>query len=211
MVVTEAGLLGFAALALGMVLVPGPNMMYLVSRSVCQGRRAGLVSLGGVGVAFLVYVLATALGLTALLFAVPIAYDALRVAGAVYLLYLAWNVLRPGGRLDFHPGTLQSYSDRKLFVMGFLTNLLNPKAALLYLSLLPQFINPARGSVFAQALMLGVLQIAISMSVNACIVMLASRVSGFLEARRGWLRTQRLVLGSVLGGLAVRLLLDTRR
>ncbi len=209
--VTQTGLPGFALLALGMVLVPGPNMMYLVSRSLCQGRRAGLVSLGGVGVAFLVYVLATSLGITALLFAVPIAYDVLRLAGALYLLYLAWNVLKPGGRLSFQVSGLQPYSDRKLFVMGFLTNLLNPKAALLYLSLLPQFIDPARGSVFAQAVMLGVLQIAISMTVNACIVLLASRAAGFFDKQRAWIRAQRLVLGGVLAGLALRLLLDTRR
>lgn len=209
--VTQTGLAGFALLALGMVLVPGPNMMYLVSRSLCQGRRAGLVSLGGVGAAFLVYVLATALGITALLFAVPIAYDALRVAGALYLLYLAWNVLKPGGNLHFGTTALQPYSDGKLFVMGFLTNLFNPKAALLYLSLLPQFIDPLRGSVFAQAVVLGVLQIVISMTVNGSIVLLASRAAGFFEKQRAWVRAQRLILGGVLGALAFRLLLDARK
>jgi threonine/homoserine/homoserine lactone efflux protein len=78
-----------------MVLTPGPNMMYLVSRSICQGRRAGLVSLGGVGLGFLIYMLAAAFGITALLFAVPLAYDGLRLAGAAYLLYLAWQALKP--------------------------------------------------------------------------------------------------------------------
>lgn len=209
--VAQTGLAGFALLALGMVLVPGPNMMYLVSRSLCQGRRAGLVSLGGVGAAFLVYVLATALGITALLFAVPIAYDALRLAGALYLLYLAWNVLKPGGNLHFGTTALQPYSDGKLFVMGFLTNLFNPKAALLYLSLLPQFIDPLRGSVFAQAVVLGVLQIVISMTVNGSIVLLASRAAGFFEKQRAWVRAQRLILGGVLGALAFRLLLDARK
>ena len=91
-------LFAFALLCLGLVLTPGPNMMYLVSRSICQGRPAGLVSLGGVGLGFLVYMLAAAFGITALLFAVPLAYDGLRLAGAAYLLYLAWQALKPGGR-----------------------------------------------------------------------------------------------------------------
>src|SRR6201995_5079565 len=81
-------LIAFALVCLGLVLTPGPNMMYLVSRSICQGRQAGLISLGGVGLGFLVYMLAAAFGITALLFAVPIAYDVLRLSGAAYLLYL---------------------------------------------------------------------------------------------------------------------------
>src|ERR1700685_637668 len=92
-----AALFGFALVALGLVLTPGPNMMYVVSRSVCQGGRAGLVSLGGVGVGFLIYMVAAACGVTGLLLAVPLAYAALRSAGACYLLYLAWQALRPGG------------------------------------------------------------------------------------------------------------------
>src|SRR5690606_6731298 len=89
-------LLAFGLISLGMVLTPGPNMIYLVSRSICQGRAAGLVSLGGIALGFLVYLLCAALGITALLMAVPHAYDALRIAGALYLLYLAWQALRPG-------------------------------------------------------------------------------------------------------------------
>ena len=96
-----ANILTFAAVALGMVLTPGPNMAYLVSRSVCQGRAAGLVSLGGVALGFLVYMLLAAFGVTALLFAIPYAYDALRLTGAAYLAWLAWGALKPGGRSPF--------------------------------------------------------------------------------------------------------------
>lgn len=156
-----SSVLAFALVALGLVLTPGPNMMYLVSRSICQGRRAGWISLGGVGLGFLVYMVAAALGITALLFAVPLAYDALRLTGAAYLLYLAWQSLKPGGRSPFQVRELPVDGPRRLFAMGFLTNLLNPKAAMLYLSLLPQFIDPARGSVLTQSLVLGSLQIAI--------------------------------------------------
>ncbi|MBX8828422.1 LysE family translocator, partial [Ochrobactrum sp. SFR4] len=82
----------------GMVLTPGPNMVYLISRSICQGRIAGLISLGGVALGFVFYMLCAAFGITAIVMAVPYAYDALRFGGALYLLYLAWQVLKPGGR-----------------------------------------------------------------------------------------------------------------
>jgi len=204
-------LLGFALLALGLALTPGPNMMYLVSRSICQGRKAGLVSLGGVGLGFLVYMVAAAFGITALLFAVPFAYDVLRLAGAVYLLHLGWQALKPGGRSAFQVRDLPVDSNRRLFAMGFLTNLLNPKAAMLYLSLLPQFIDPARGSVLAQSLVLGSLQIAISLSVNALIASASGTIATFLGSRPKWMVVQRCLMGTVLAGLGVRMALESRR
>ena len=186
-------------------------MMYLVSRSICQGRRAGMISLTGVGLGFLVYMVAAALGITALLFAVPLAYDALRLAGATYLLYLAWQALKPGGRSAFQVRDLPVDSNRKLFTMGFLTNLLNPKAAMLYLSLLPQFIDPARGSVLAQSLILGSLQIVISLSINALIASAAGAIAAFLGSRPKWMLVQRWLMGTVLAGLGLRMALESRR
>jgi threonine/homoserine/homoserine lactone efflux protein len=117
-------LFAFAFVALGMVLTPGPNMIYLISRSIIQGRVAGLISLSGVALGFVFYMLCAAFGLTALVFAVPYAYDALRLTGAAYLLWLA---LRPGGRSPFEVKALPVDSPRRLFAMGLLTNLLNPK------------------------------------------------------------------------------------
>ena len=204
-------LFAFALLCLGMVLTPGPNMMYLVSRSICQGRRAGLVSLGGVGLGFLVYMLAAAFGITALLFAVPLAYDGLRLAGAAYLLYLAWGALKPGGRSPFQVRDLPVDSNRRLFAMGFLTNLLNPKAAMLYLSLLPQFIDPARGNVLTQSLALGCLQIIISLSLNALIASAAGTIATFLGSRPAWMVVQRYVMGTALAGLGLRMAFESRR
>jgi threonine/homoserine/homoserine lactone efflux protein len=208
---STSSLVGFALVALGLVVTPGPNMMYLVSRSICQGRRAGLVSLGGVGLGFLVYMIAAALGITALLFAVPFAYDVLRLAGAAYLLHLAWQALRPGGRSAFQVRDLPPDSDRRLFAMGFLTNLLNPKAAMLYLSLLPQFIDPARGSILMQSLLLGSIQIAISLSVNALIATAAGSIAAFLGTRPTWLLLQRWLMGTVLAGLGLRMAFESRR
>ena len=211
LIVSTTTLAGFAAVALAMVLTPGPNMAYLVSRTICQGRAAGLVSLGGVGIGFVVYVLLAAFGITALLFAVPLAYDALRMAGALYLGWMAWNALRPGGASPFQVRNLPADSHRRLFSMGLLTSLLNPKVAALYLSLLPQFIDPAAGHVLGQTVILGLTQIAISLTVNALIVLTAGAVSAFLAGRPFWTLVQRWLMGTVLAALAVRMAIDTGR
>ncbi|MDX3926656.1 MAG: LysE family translocator [Shinella sp.] len=204
-------LAAFALLALGMVLTPGPNMIYLISRSISQGAAAGLVSLGGVALGFLFYMLSAAFGITALLLAVPFAYDLLRFVGALYLLYLAWQAIRPGGRSPFQIRELPKDSPRKLFLMGFLTNLLNPKIAVLYLSLLPQFIDPGRSSVLLQSLVLGGTQIVISVTINALIALTAGSIAGFLAGRPLWLVIQRWLMGTVLAVLAVRMATEARR
>lgn len=207
---SDATLLAFAAVALAMVLTPGPNMIYLISRSITQGYGAGLISLAGVALGFVFYMLCAAFGITALVFAVPYAYDALRFAGAAYLAWLAWQALKPGGRSPFQVHKLPVDSPRRLFAMGFLTNLLNPKIAMLYLALLPQFIDPAQ-SVLAQSVVLGGVQIAISVSVNAMIALAAGSIAAFLAARPFWLLVQRWLMGTVLSALALRMALESRR
>ena len=203
--------IAFALICLGKVLTPGPNMIYLISRSLSQGPKAGLISLGGVAVGFLFYVFSAAFGITALLLAVPYAYDALRLAGALYLLYLAWQALRPGGRSPFQVRELPRDRPRKLFMMGLMTNLLNPKVAVLYLSLLPQFIDPEKGQVLSQLLVLGVTQIAISLSVNAIIAITAGSIAVFLAGRPLWMLIQRWLMGTVLAALAVRMATESQR
>ncbi|WP_461018383.1 LysE family translocator [Streptomyces daliensis] len=194
-----------------MVLTPGPNMMYLVSRSITQGRRAGIVSLGGVAVGFMVYLVAANLGLSVVFLAVPQLYVAVKPAGAGYLAWLAWKALKPGGASLFEPREVAPDSPRRLFLMGLTTNLLNPKVALMYLALIPQFVDLGAGHVLAQGLALGTLQIAVSVGVNAAIVLAAGTIAVFLGRRPSWLRVQRYVMGTVLGALAVTLALDTSR
>ncbi|HZH52142.1 MAG TPA: LysE family translocator [Microvirga sp.] len=206
-----SSLMAFGLLALGMVLTPGPNMIYLISRSICQGRMAGLTSLGGVALGFVFYMLCAAFGITALLLAVPYAYDALRLGGALYLLYLAWQAIRPGGRSPFQVRDLPQDSPRKLFMMGFVTNLLNPKIAVMYLSLLPQFIDPEGGSILGQSLALGLTQITISVTVNAGIAIAAGSIASFLAGRPAWMVLQRWLMGAVLAALAVRMATEARR
>lgn len=204
-------LLLFAATALVMAITPGPNMLYLVSRSLSQGPRAGVVSLFGVVAAFLVHMTAASTGLTALFLAVPLAYEALKYAGAAYLLYLAWQAVKPGARSPLEPQVLPPHSDARLFQMGFLTCVLNPKAAMLYLSVLPQFVDPERGPVFAQSVLLGGVQIAISFTCNLAAALSAGWLADRLARRPRWLASQRWFTGSVLGGLAVRMALEPRR
>lgn len=201
----------FALICLGMVLTPGPNMIYLVSRSICQGPMAGIVSLGGVAVGFVVYMLLTAFGITVLLLAVPMAYEILKFCGALYLLWMAWQAVRPGGRSPFQVRDLPVDSPRKLFVMGFVTSLLNPKVAILYMSLLPQFVDPALGSVFVQSVVLGFTQIVISVTVNALIALSAGTIALFLAGRPVWMVVQRWLMGTVLAGLAVRMAMEAQR
>jgi threonine/homoserine/homoserine lactone efflux protein len=206
-----SNLAAFALLSLGLVLTPGPNMIYLVSRSISQGRLAGLISLAGVAVGFLFYMLSAAFGITALLLAVPYGYDLLRFAGVAYLLYLAWQAIRPGGHSPFQVRNLPADSNHRLFAMGLLTNLLNPKIAVLYLSLLPQFIDPAQGNVLAQSLVLGGTQLAISVSVNASIAMTAATIAAFLKTHPFWMVAQRWLMGTVLAGMALKMATDARR
>ncbi|HEX8540830.1 MAG TPA: LysE family translocator [Pseudomonas sp.] len=207
-----SSLIAFSLICLGMVLTPGPNMIYLISRSISQGRKAGLISLSGVGVGFLFYMLCAAFGITGLVMAVPYAYDTLRYAGAMYLLYLGWQAVKPGGRSPFQVKDLPKDSNRQLFLMGLMTNLLNPKVAVLYLSLLPQFITLDNGaSVLSQSLILGSCQIAVSLSVNALIAMGAGSIAVFLTQRPTWAVVQKWLMGTVMFGLAVRMLVEGRR
>ncbi|GAA3251911.1 LysE family translocator [Nonomuraea helvata] len=201
-------MIGIALVSLGMVLTPGPNMVYLISRSITQGRRAGLISLTGVVLGFTLYLTATCLGLTAIFAYVPVAYTVLKLAGAGYLLWLAWNALKPGGTSAFQPRDLEPERPRKLFGMGLLTCLLNPKIAILYLSLLPQFIDPAMGHVLLQSLALGSVQIVVATTVNALIAISAGALAAFLARRPLWLRVQRYVTGTVLGVFAVHMATD---
>lgn len=200
-----SAVVGISLVALALVLTPGPNMIYLVSRSITQGLRAGLVSLAGVGVGFVMYLAAAAAGIATVFAVVPAVYTAIKIAGACYLLWLAWNAVKPGGHSAFAPRDLPADPPRRLFVMGLVTNLLNPKIAVLYISLLPQFVDVRQGKVAEQVLVLGITQIFIAVTVNALIVVTAGSVARFLARRPRWMRTQRYLMGAVLTGLAVRI------
>ncbi|PHK95693.1 lysine transporter LysE [Pseudoroseomonas rhizosphaerae] len=206
-----AALLAFAALSVGLAVTPGPNMLYLASRTLAQGRRAGLVSLAGCQTGMALIMLAAAAGVTAALLAVPYAYDALRLGGAAYLGWMAWQTLRPGGASVFEPRALPPEPPARLFTVGAATALLNPKVALFYVAVLPPFIDPARGSVLAQGIILGSVQVLIGALFDILLVLGAGGISTFLARRPLWLAAQRYVLGGALGLIAVKLATDSRR
>lgn len=201
---------GMALVALGMVLTPGPNMIYLVSRSISQGWRAGMVSLLGTMAGFAVYMTMANLGLAAVFVLVPWLYVALKLAGAGYLLWLAWKTLRPGGIALFEARSLPRDSRGRLFRMGLLTNLLNPKAAVMYVALIPQFIDPSAGSVVLQGFVLGSIQISVSMLINATLILAAGGLATFLASRPAWIRRQRKVTGTMLGAAGLALAIEAR-
>ncbi|MEK5118626.1 LysE family translocator [Bacillus sp. FSL R5-0811] len=209
--VSLSTLVAFAIVSLSMVCSPGPNMIYLISRSITQGRMAGFISLLGIMLGFVIYIIATMFGLTVLFVAVPAVYEAVKWAGAAYLLWLAWNSIKPGATSIMEPRMISNEPPRKLFLRGLMTNLLNPKIAILYVSLLPQFEDPEKGSLLFQGAVLGLTQITVSFMVNLVIVCTASKIAKWFGTRPAWLRVQRWLMASVLTGLAVRLAFERRQ
>jgi threonine/homoserine/homoserine lactone efflux protein len=198
-------LIVFALLSLGLAVTPGPNMLYLVSRALAQGTGAGMVSLVGCQAGSLFIMLCAAAGITAALLAIPYAWDVLRLGGAAYLLFLAWQCVRPGGQPIFAPRPMPREPASRLFGVGFATAALNPKVALFYMAVLPPFLDPERGSLFAQAAMLGALQIAVCAAWDAVLVWGAAGTARFLSTKPFWMAVQRWVLGFALAMLAVKL------
>lgn len=199
-------LLLFAVSALILAITPGPNMVYLISRTLSQGKRAGLLSLLGVIFGFLFHIILVSFGLTAVLFAIPYAYSILKWAGALYLVYLAFQALKPNGKNIFEvEQTLKKDSPRKLFTIGFLTNVLNPKVAVFYLSLFPQFIKPAHGSILLQSLTLGTTQLIVSILNNVIIILFAAKLASFFQKQPFWLKIQKWFMGSILLFLAAKM------
>lgn len=200
-------LLLFGLAALIMVLSPGPNMIYLISRSLSQGKKAGIVSLLGVMCGFLFHILMVSFGLTAIFFAVPYAFVVVKFLGVGYLLYLAYNTVKSKNKIFDADQNLKSDKPLKLFNIGLLTNILNPKMAVFYLSFFPQFIKPERGSILGQSFQLGITQILISFLVNFLIVISAAKMANWFSKKPIWLRIQKWFMTSVLTGLAVKMAL----
>lgn len=155
-------LLVFAGSVAALVLVPGPNLIYIVTRSVEAGRSAGLASMLGVEVGTLVHVAAAAFGVTALLASSAVAFDVVRYAGVAYLVFLGVRALRAGEAPDTAPhGGL-----RRSFAEGVLVNVLNPKVSLFMLAFLPQFVDPDRGAAAGQVLVLGAVLLAVASTLD---------------------------------------------
>ena len=202
-------LLLFAIASLILALTPGPVWLYLISRTLAQGRRAGYFSMFGVTAGLAVHAALGAFGLSVILLAIPFAFDVIRLAGAAYLLWLAWTTIRGDG-LTFESRPLPPASDAALLRQGFVAAFLNPKVAVFYLSLFPQFVDPGAGSVLAQSLVLGAIQLATAAAVDVSVVTAAGVVAQWFAGRPLWLKAQRWVLGGAFGALAAWLALDRK-
>jgi threonine/homoserine/homoserine lactone efflux protein len=200
-------LLVFAALSAILAITPGPNMLYLVSRVLAQGTRAGMISMAGCALGSVAIMVCAVAGIMAALLAIPHAWDALRFGGAAYLAWLAWQCLRPGAEPLFAPRTLPREPAGRLFTVGFATAALNPKVALFYMAVLPPFIDARAGHVLLQGVVLGTLQVAIGAAFNALLVRGAAGTARFLATRPLWLAAQRYVLGAALALIAAQLAL----
>lgn len=177
-------------------LTPGPNMGWLALVSLARGRLAGFAAVAGVTLGLAVWMLAAAFGLTQVLLAWPLLYQAIRWAGVLFLLYLAWEAWQVPAAADPEPDVRTL---RGLFLRGLTGNLLNPKAAIFYVALLPTFMRPGHGPPLAQALTLGSLHLVVAVVIHAAIVLGAAGAGGVVAARlQGpWLR------GGMAAGIAV--------
>jgi threonine/homoserine/homoserine lactone efflux protein len=195
----------FAVAAVTLLVIPGPAVLYIVTRSVDQGRAAGLASVCGVHVGTLVHVAAAVLGLSALLVSSATAYDTVRWLGAAYLVWL--GVRRLLARDEDLPAAAGPDTRRpglrRIFAQGVVVNVLNPKTALFFLAFLPQFVDTSRGSVPFQVVVLGVAFVLLGLLSDGAYAMAASTGAGWLRRRPGVARASRLVSGGVLISLGV--------
>jgi threonine/homoserine/homoserine lactone efflux protein len=192
----------FVIAALVLLLTPGPAVLYIVARSVEQGRRAGLVSTLGIHVGTLVHVAAAAFGVSALLVSSALAFGLLKYLGATYLIWLGVRKLVARGALEA-PVALPPQPLRRIFLQGVVVNVLNPKTALFFLAFLPQFVNVSRGRVAFQILFLGATFLALALMSDGLWAVAAGTAGGWLKRNRRVLRAERYVTGSVYIGLGV--------
>jgi threonine/homoserine/homoserine lactone efflux protein len=195
----------FTVAAITLLVIPGPAVLYIVTRSVDQGRAAGLASVCGIHVGTLVHVAAAALGLSALLVSSATAYNTVRWVGAAYLVWLGVQRLlardEPSGPSKDRAGSRPGLG--RIFAQGVVVNVLNPKTALFFFAFLPQFVDTSRGSVPFQVLVLGVAFVLLGLLSDGAYALAASTGAGWLRRRPGVARASRLVSGGVLLSLGV--------
>ena len=202
MIPNPSSLLIFVSTAVVLLAIPGPAVLYVTSRSIGQGRSAGLVSALGITVGTLVHVAAAAVGLSALLMSSAIAFSVVKYLGAAYLIYLGLQKLR-------HEESLTPSEDAArvnlghVFGQGIIVNILNPKTALFFFAFLPQFVDASRGNVALQILFLGTLFAAMGMTSDSLWALFAGTVAQRLNRNARWNRTQRYVSGGMLISLGV--------
>ena len=203
-------LIVFIGASLAVIFTPGQAMLYILSRGMGQGRTAGMISALGVVVGAVAHTFLAALGLSALLASSDVAFDVVRYVGAAYLIYLGLSHLLSRGLTEDVEGAANETSTGRLFIDGVLTNLLNPKLAIFFLFFLPQFADPARGSVVVQMILLGLIYNFFVLIVQGSVGVLSGTVGDWLRGHRRFLTWQRRATGSLLVALGVGLAFSRR-
>jgi threonine/homoserine/homoserine lactone efflux protein len=202
-VIPDAPAIGvFVVAALALLLVPGPAVLYVVARSIQQGRRAGLASVVGIHVGTLVHIAAATLGLSALVVSSAVAFTAVKIAGAAYLVGLGiWTLFSSRAEPAVALGGERNL--RRAFAQGIVVNVLNPKTALFFVAFLPQFVDPNAPHPAVQIAFLGALFALLGLITDSLWALAAGTAGGMLRRSRRYLRTQRYVTGTVYIGLGV--------
>lgn len=190
----------FISVASILVFMPGPNTLYIIARTIQQGRRAGIVSSLGVQVGTLLHIAAAALGLSALVLSSVLAFSVVKYAGAAYLIYLGVKTLLTKEKIE-RAGEIQKAKLSRVFYQGVVVNLLNPKTALFFFAFLPQFIDAARGSIAMQSVLLGIILIFLGTLSDSIYALAAGSIGNWLRGNLKFLRAQRVFAGSVYIGL----------
>lgn len=201
----------FFSAALALNLSPGPDLLFVLSRTLSGGRRVGVASVCGVCSGALVHVAAAVLGISAIMATSALAFAVVKYVGAAYLLYLGIQALRSAGSAaSLNLKAAPRVSVWQAYRQGILVDVLNPKAAIFFMAFLPQFVRPDQGAVALQLLVLGVLVVLVAVVVECAMVFLVARASSALRGNRRLCLWLDRVLGSVLIGLGVRLGLAER-
>lgn len=192
----DHSLLIFIGASLALLLAPGPAVLYIVARSVDQGRTAGIVSVLGIGVGSLVHVTAAAVGLSAIIVSSALAFMVVKYLGAIYLIYLAIMTFRSETKTIVTTES-EPKSHFKIFRQGIIVNVLNPKTALFFFAFLPQFVDPTHGSVTFQILMLGMIFTIMAILTDGTYAIVSGTLSGWLKQNQSFMKVQKYVSGSI--------------
>lgn len=201
----------FAAASFALAVTPGPDMLLVAARSATQGRMAGLITQVGISAGTLTHALILALGLSQLFLAVPYAYDTVRYLGAAYLLFLAWQAIKAPEETKANSASKSYLPLLVIFQQGLITNLLNPKVALFFLALFPQFLNPEKGFVGLQVMVLATLFVTIDFVVHGVVIWMAGSIKLLPLGNRNFKRFSGYFLGLVFTALAARLIFEEQR
>lgn len=208
MPIDEQVFVAFVLTTLLAMVVPGPDMLFVLGCGIRGGARAGLLATAGVATSEIIHVALAAAGLVALFAAVPAAFTVTRIVGGAYLVFMGIQLIRNRGKSLDENAESTGVSGRRAYSMGLLTNLINPKMVTFTLAFLPQFVDPSRGALWVQFAILGVVLVALEFLVDGAVGVTAGRIGGWLRTREKARRRLDATTGGLFIGLGARLALQ---